>query len=254
MAFPARLRFRLVRIIVVVVGASAFAWSISAIRTYRAAAAFANPAFRILAGDRFDPEQLNALTQQIEAVPVGALRPAALSDIAIIRLRLAEAAVQSGNAQLAASALDSLHEAVETALEGSPASSFMWLTDYWVRSLRSANPTNGLKSLGMSYTEGSNEGWIAVRRNPLVLSAFSSLPDDLAEQVLTEFAGLVRSGFYEEASNILAGAGGIVRDKLLNRLVQVDEGDRRLFAKALESKGLDDVVVPGVEVPSSRPF
>lgn len=251
---PARRQLRLVRILVVVAGVCAIAWSISAIRIYRAEPAFANSASAILAGDQFSPEQLKLFTQQVEAGPVGSVRSVALSNIAIIWLQLAEAAVQSGDAHLAASALDKLQVAVAAALQGSPTSSFMWLTDYWARSVRSGNTADGLKSLGMSYALGANEGWIAFRRSPLALSAFTSLPDRLAEQVLAEFVGLVRSGFYEQASNILAGSGESVRDKLLNRLVQVDDDDRRRFAKALASKGLDDIVVPGVEMHSSRPF
>jgi hypothetical protein len=251
---PARRQLPLVRILVVVAGVCAIAWSISAIRIYRAEPAFANSASAILAGDRFSPEQLKMLTQQVEAAPVGSLRSAALNDIAIIWLQLTEAAVQSSDAPLAVSALDKLQVAVAAAIQASPTSSFMWLTDYWARSVRSGNKADGLKSLGMSYALGENEGWIALRRNPLALSAFTSLPDKLAEQVLTEFTGLVRSGFYEQAANILAGSGESVRDKLLNRLVQVDDDDRRRFAKALASKGLDDIVVPGVEMHSSGPF
>ena len=251
---PARRQLRLVRILIVTAGVCAFAWSIFVIRLYRAEAVFVNPASGILAGDRFNPQQLAVLSQQIEAAPVGSLRSEALSDIAIIRLRLAEVAVQSGDAHLAAGALDKLQVAVAAAIQGSPTSSFMWLTDYWVRGVRSGNPIAGLKSLSLSYGLGANEGWIAVRRNPLALSAFTSLPDKVGQQVLTEFAGLVRSGFYEQASDILAGTGGIVRDRLLNGLVQVDDNDRRRFARALESKGLGNIAVPGVEVRSSRPF
>lgn len=251
---PARRKLRLVRVLVAAVGVCAIAWSISAIRIYRAEPAFANSASAILAGDRFSSEQLKMLTQRVEAAPAGSLRSVALNDITIIWLQLAEAAVRSGDARLAVGALDKLQVAVAAAIQASPTNSFMWVTDYWARSVRSGNKADGLKSLGMSYALGANEGWIALRRNPLALSAFTSLPDKLAERVLTEFAGLVRSGFYEQAANILAGSGESVRDKLLNRLIKVDDDDRRRFAKALASKGLDDIVVPGVEMHSSRPF
>src|SRR6185437_2139853 len=126
---PARRQLRLARILVVVAGVCAIAWSISAIRIYRAEPAFANSASAILAGDQFSPEQLKLFTQQVEAGPVGSVRSVALSNIAIIWLQLAEAAVQSGDAHLAASALNKLQVAVAAALQGSPTSSFMWLTD-----------------------------------------------------------------------------------------------------------------------------
>jgi hypothetical protein len=240
------------RTLIAAFGVCAIAWSVSAIRVYRAEADFANPALRILGGDRFSTEQLDTLKQQIETAPVASLRPTALSDIATIRLRLAEVALQSGNAQLATVAFDKLQAAVATALEGTPTSSFLWLTDYWIRSTRSGNPADGLNLLGMSYAEGPNEGWIAVRRNPVALSAFPSLPSELANEALGEFARLVSSGFYSDAANTLAGVGWPIRDKLLARLTGVGEGARRRFAKALEAKDLDGVKVPGVEEHTSQ--
>lgn len=252
MALSGKLRFRPTRILIAACGICAIAWSASAIRAYRAEDAFANPALRILGGDQFTPEQLDILKRQIEAAPVASLRPDALSDIAIIRLRLTEVAVQSHNAQLAAAAFDNLKAAVAVALDGTPTSSFLWLTDYWSRSVRSGNPADGLKSLAMSYGEGPNEGWIAVRRNPVALSAFPALPAQLADQAINEFARLVSSGFYADAANTLAGAGWPIHDKLLARLTQVSEGARRRFAKALEAKDLDGVTVPGLEKQSSQ--
>jgi hypothetical protein len=251
-ALSGKLQFRPTRILIAACGICAIAWSAYAIPVYRAEDVFANPALHILGGDQFTPEQLDALTRQIEAAPAASLRPTALSDIAIIRLRLAEVAVQSGNAPLAAVAFDKLKAAVAVALDRAPTNSFMWLTDYWSRSVRSGNPADGLKSLAMSYGEGPNEGWIAVRRNPLALSAFPSLPDQLADQALNEFARLVSSGFYGDAANTLAGAGWPIHDKLLARLTQVSEGARRRFAKALEAKDLDGVTVPGLERKSSQ--
>lgn len=251
MISPRKLPFSVGRIFIAALGACAIAWSASAIRVYSAEAGFADAALRILGGDRFSPEQLNTLTRQIEATPVTSLRPTALGDIATVRLRLAEMAVQSSNAQLAAAAFDNLKAAVAVALDGAPTSSFMWLTDYWTRSVHSGNPDDGLKSLGMSYTEGPNEGWIAFRRNPVALAAFSSLPEPLENQVLSEFARLVSSRFDLEAASALAGPGWPVREKLLASLASLSENDRRRFAKVLEAKDLDGVVIPGVNKQSS---
>ena len=250
--FPEKLPLLSTRILIAIVGACAVAWSTFAIRTSAIGAAFAGPAMHILAEDRFSPEQLNALTRQIDETSAVSLRPAALSDIAIIRLRLAEVAVQSGNAQLAAAVFDNLQTAVAAALERAPTNSFMWLTDYWAHSVRSGNPADGLKSLGMSYAEGPNEGWIAIRRNPVALSAFPSLSERVANQALDEFANMVKSGFYPEAANILAGPGWRIHDKLLARLAPIDGHDRRRFAKELETKDLKGVVVPGID--HRRPF
>ena len=88
----------------------------------------------------------------------------------------------------------------------------------------------------------------------MALGVFQSLPTDLAEQTLSEFAGLVRSGLYADAANILAGPGWAVREQLLSHLVQVEEAARRGFARVLASKDLSGVTVPGVDESPSRPF
>jgi hypothetical protein len=229
-------------------------WASSAILAYRAEGEVANLSRQILLGEKFSNEQLNALKLRLDAVPTVSPRPSALSNIATIRLRLVEATLASGQAQAAASSLDDLETTVRAALAGNPTNSFLWLMDYWLHKLRSGNAIADPKLLRMSYLLGPNESWIAVRRNPIALSGFSSLPNDLAEQALAEFAGLVRSGFYMDAANTIAGSGWAVHERLLSRLVQVDEDNRRRFAKVLESKDLSGVTVPGVDERPSRPF
>jgi hypothetical protein len=252
--FPEQVPVWTTRILTAMFGICSIAWAICAIPVYRAEAAFATAAQHILSGDKYSPEQMNMLKLRLDAAPASSLRPSALGDIATIRLRIAETGLTSGNVQLAGAGFNDLETAVTAALAESPTNSFLWLTKYWLENTRGGNPTADLKFLRMSYELGPNEGWIAVRRSPLALSAFLSLPDGLAARVLTEFVGLVRSGLYFDAANILAGAGWPVHDKLLASLVKVDEGGRRRFAKALESKDLDGVVVPGVEERPSRPF
>ena len=143
---------------------------------------------------------------------------------------------------------------VSASLAQSPSSSFMWLIDFWLKHLRRESVDSDLNLLRMSYWSGPNEGWIAIRRNPLALGVFKSLPNEIAEQALSEFVGLVRSGLYADASNILAGPGWAIHEQLLSRLAQLEEADRREFARVIASKDLDGVTVPGVEERPSRPF
>lgn len=254
-SFPVRFRPGLTRIFTATFGVCSIAWVVFSLPVFRAEAVLASPAQHILSQDKYSPEQLKEFKLQLNATAAGSLPPSALSDIAIIRLRLAEADLTSGGkAKDAAASLDELQAAVTAALSANPKSSFLWLTEYWIQNARGADPNTAFKFLRMSYAMGRNEGWIAVRRSPLVLSVFPLLPNDLAEQALDEFAGLVRSHFYPEASNILVGAGWPIHEKLLGRLVQVDEEDRRRFAAILALKDIDGVVVPGVEKRPSRPF
>lgn len=234
-------------------GICAIAWAIAAIPIYRADAPLAGAAQRILSGDKFNAAQLSAMKHQLDAAPARPLQASALNSAAIIRLLLLEDELKVGNRQPSAPDLAELQMVVSAALAQSPTGSFMWLTDLWLKRLRGESVDSNLDLLRMSYWSAPNEAWIAVRRNPLALGVFPSLPSELAEQALSEFVRLVRSNLYWDASNILAGPGWAIHEQLLSRLVEVDEADRRGFAKALAFKDLD-VTVPGMDQRPSRPF
>jgi hypothetical protein len=247
-------RFGSARILTAACGICSIAWAISSLSTYRTEGLLASYAQHILSGESFSAQESSGLRDQLDTTRASSLRSLALANVAVVRLRLAESELKSGKPQIVGSDLAVLEMAVTAALAGSPTNSFLWLTEYWLQRNRAGTPEGNLKYLRISYLSGPNEGWIAVKRNPLAMSAFSSLPPELVEQVLSEFVGLVRSRLFLDASNILAGPGWAVREKLLHRLVQVKEADRRAFAKVLESRNLDGALVPGMGEPSSRPF
>jgi hypothetical protein len=252
-SFHGKFRPGLTRILTAICGACSVAWTASVISSYRAEDGFTSAARNILSMDKYSPEQLSELKQRVDTAQTGLLRPSALNDIAIIRLRLAEVGVASGNAELADASLNNLDPAVIAALAANPTNSFSWLTEYWLQGERAGDPKPGMKFLRMSYLLGPNEGWIAVRRNPLALSSFSSLPAELAGQTLSEFAGLVRSRLYTAAADILVGPGWAVRDRLAGSLADIDKDRRREFASVLENKDIEGVSIPGVgESPSFR--
>jgi hypothetical protein len=242
------------RSFIAIFGICAIAWAIDAILVYRTGAPLADTARRILSGDKFNAAQLSAMKRQLDTAPARPLQASALSSVAVIRLLLLEDQLKAGNRQPSASDLVELQRVVSAALAQSPTSSFMWLTDLWLKRLRGESADGDLNLLRMSYWSGPNEAWIAVRRNPLALGVFPSLPSELAEQALSEFVGLVRSGLYADASNILAGPGWAIHEQLLSRLAQVKEDDRRGFARSLAFKDLVGVTVPGVDERPSRPF
>ena len=242
------------RTLVATFGICAIFWAIDAILIYRSDGALADTAQRILSGGKFNAAQLSAMKRQLDTVPARPLQASALTSAAVIRLLLLEDELKAGRDQPSAADFIQLQMTVRAALAQSPTNSFMWLTDLWLKRLRGESTDGDLNLLRMSYSFGPNEAWIAVRRNPLALGNFKSLPSELAEQALSEFVGLVRSGLYADASSILAGPGWAIHEQLLSRLAQVDEADRRGFARVLASKDIDAVTVPGVEERPSRPF
>jgi hypothetical protein len=104
----------------------------------------------------------------------------------------------------------------------------------------------------MSYVVGPREGWIAIKRNRFASALHPQLSPDLREAVLQEFAALVASGIYEEATGILMGPSWPFRERLLERLASVDYRDRLRFANVLAQGGYD-IAIPGVEAVPQRP-
>jgi len=230
-----------------------FAWLYGAVPVISSQAAIADVATHILAGETYKPETMDALTAAVDKEHRAAVRGSFLNRVAVIRLRNAENALKPGG-EGAAAKLASLRQATEFSLANSPDDPFLWLVRFWTEDkTRGVTPAQ-LDLLRMSYKTGPREGWIAAKRNGLALAVFAQLPPDLAEQVLAEFAGLVSSGFYIDAANVVAGPGWPQRKQLLARLADVKDRHRREFARFLYAKDVEDVRVPGIEPPPPRPF
>lgn len=232
--------------VIALFGIGAIVWAVSAITVYQAEAGLADPAQNILQGEIYTPDQLDQLRSRLGAVQGRVVRASTFSDAAVIWLRLSDTAFVSKSG-LPISMADDLDRALGSALATTPTASFLWLAEYWLQTVREGTAERGANLLRMSYKFGPHEGWIAQRRNRLALAVFTSLPDDLAKQVPAEFVGLLSSGLYADAADILAGTSGAARDVLLARLAEVDIGDRRRLARALEAKKLDGHIVPGIE-------
>lgn len=237
----------LARSLTIAAGICAILWSVSVFPVFRLESPLSDAEQRILSVETFNDAQLDAIKGQLPQSPDEHFSVSGSISSAVIRLRLLERELQSAQAT-DAPGLPAAERAVQDALAKSPTNSYMWLAEYWLKHRRDEPVSDGLQLLDLSYRTGPNEGWIAQRRSPVALSAFASLPKELAQRSLSEFAGLVRSGLDADAANILAGPGWPVREQLLRGLAQLDESDRRRFAHALEAKDLEeDVVVPGLE-------
>jgi hypothetical protein len=234
--FPARTA--VVRLPIAAVALGAIAWAAFAFPKFWSEAVFVQIAPHVLAGEAYKPGILDSLVARPE-IYVPAVRPSALSKIAVIHLRRAEETIASGAPDIDPR-LDVLRQAVDESLASAPGDSFLWLVLFWLDNTRYGFSPEHLADLQMSYSLGPNEAWIAAGRNRLALALFPALPADLAESTIGEFVGLVRSGLYRQAADIVAGPGWPIRNVLLARLKDFKEPDRRYFAKLLEARNIDD--------------
>jgi hypothetical protein len=230
-------------------------WGTVELPVFRQESSIVRIAIGIVAGEPFKGDTLARQLSIIDSIDKSAYcRPTLLRSAAIIRLREVETLVRTGERSKLDPQMKQLDNSIRTSLACSPADPFLWFALYSVESTMNGFKSAYLNFMRMSYQLGPNEGWIAQNRNQITLAIFSALPPDLAQAGTSEFVGLVRSQFYSKAGDIIAGPAWPIRDLLLARLGNINEADRRAFAKLLYEKGFDANLVPGIEPPRQRPY
>jgi hypothetical protein len=194
---------------------------------------------RILVGDVYKYEILLKQASLVDPAQRPELcRPLTVRSAAVIRLRLAEI---SDNAALgpALARTNLAVDAIRQSLACSPADPFFWLALY------ALEPSAPLKYLTASYRLGPNEGWIALKRNPVAFANFDELPKDLRRIVVQEFVRIVEmDNAIEDAVKIFVGPAWDYRELILSQMDQVPLEQRQQLQAALTGAGYD-VLVPG---------
>jgi hypothetical protein len=208
---------------------------------------------RIIQGEPYKPEVINRQMPVIEAIEASTwCRPRAAQSVAIARLRLAEQSLGERVAEPAArKAMDALDDALRRSLVCAVADPLLWLVLDWAEDGKSS-PEQRARYLDLSYRVGPNEGWIALKRSPIVLARYEELPSSLKDRAVEEFVGLVDSEFYRDAAAILAGPAKDLQPILIPRVAALAPRKRSAFAVALRDLGLE-ITIPAISHDSSGP-
>lgn len=209
---------------------------------------------QIIDGAPYNTETLRRVVPRVEDIErSSSSRPSALHAAMLVRLRLLEDAIASGERRaINVRAADTRHS-IDRLLQAAPTDAFAWLILFWVENLAKGFDPAHLKFLELSYRLGANEGWIAIHRSRLALGMLDILPPDLAAHAVAEFVSLVDSGFYKDAAAILMGPGWEVRDKILPKLDGASAINRQLLDRYMMRQGVA-VNVPGVSRQPDRPW
>ena len=167
------------------VGLVGIVWGVSEFPALRQESTIKKIADRILVGDVYKYEILLKQASLVEPTQTPELcRPLTVRSAAVIRLRLAEI---SDNAALGPAPVRTnlAVDAIRQSLACSPADPFFWLALY------ALEPSAPLNYLTASYRLGPNEGWIALKRNPVAFANFDELPEDQRRIVVQEFLRIV---------------------------------------------------------------
>jgi hypothetical protein len=241
-----------VRAAFVVVGLGAIAWASNVLPVFWSERNLHAIARHIVAGERYSPDVMAQIDARI-ADGAFIAQPSALEDVAIIRQREAETALNGGG-QGADAAVAALGVAIDRALAAVPTSSFLWLMRFWALNHADGFYPENLANLEESYATGPYEGWIAIERCRLAVAVFPDLPNELSDAAVADFVGLVRSGLFSQAADILAGPGVPFKAVLLEALKPVSLSTRLRFSQTLIGRDLGDFIVPGIETKSDRPW
>jgi hypothetical protein len=239
------------RIFLLAIGCGALLWGSFVFPIFWRESQIERIAPRLVDGESFKPELLASLLSTVD--PNEPCRADALRSVAIVRLRVVEEALSTGQRLTIDSELHALNDTIRRSLACSPADPFLWMILAWNDAALNGFQPEQLTFLRLSYRLGPGEGWVATRRNGFALSIYEKLPADLAEDALDEFAHMLASGFYWDPVRIFTGPGWPVRDKLLAHLNDVPLQQRESFAKTLYREGYD-IEVPGVPRPDPRPW
>ena len=241
------------RSFVVILGCIAIVWGIIVLPVFWQESSTERIAGLVIAGDPFRPEILARQLPNIDRIErSGHCRPAALRSAAIIRLRMAETEMSKNGREQIGGHLKSLSSVFRSSLSCAPADPFLWLVLYWVESTQNKFKHEYSKYLRMSYQLGPNEGWVAIKRNPVAFANYEGLPPDLATNAISEFLALINSKFYEQAVDIFSGPAWQLRNAIIPHLATLPHRNREAFARAVYNRGLD-VKIPGIEPPNSKP-
>ena len=103
---------------------------------------------------------------------------------------VAEDAASSADGSVLDAKMEQARAAIRASLACSPADPLLWIAVYWIDKFRDGFRVEQLDELRMSYRLGPNEGWIAIKRNPVV---FDELPTDLADYAIREFVRILET-------------------------------------------------------------
>jgi hypothetical protein len=243
-----------IQIVFVVFGAIAIWWGIVEMPTFWHESSVERIARRIVGGEPFKSETLNGQLPRIHSLEESSsCRSSAMQSAAIIRLRIVESEISSGNKSQINESLNALRSSIRKSLSCSPADPFLWLVYYWIQSTQYGRTSEQMEYLRMSYQLGPNEGWIGLRRSRFVFAIFEQLPPDLAEDAINEFVGLLEMGLYEQAAEIFTGPAWHVRNVVLSRLKALPERRLEPFVNAVHRRD-HEVDLPGINTPARRPW
>ncbi len=243
-----------IRAVCLCLGAAACFWSAAVLPVFIRSVGLEELANRVVSGDSYQMETLVGLKPRLAAVEQApACRGADMRSAAVIRFRVAEETMLSGERQDIDKDLQALRQSLRQALSCTPSDAFLWFALYWATMNLDGFGSEPMNYLRMSYQLGPNEAWIAARRCPGALAILDVLPPDIQQAAIAEFLVLIRAPLVDTAINILTGPGWHVKDRLLSAIATLPLRTRENLDHQLRARGFE-IAIEGVAPPRPKAF
>lgn len=202
---------------------------------------------RVASGDQYDVSVLRRVAEATGRSTGVFCSDRLRRDALLIRSRLAEISLAAGEIAQIDQRYDDVRSAATALLACSPGHALGWLAFFWTDlQTGRAGTAETQEMLRRSYRFGPHEFWVQVRRNPLALATYDTLPDDLKAAALDEFVDILQAGGFVQAASILVGPGSHLAPTLRDRIAPLSEYTRRMLALQLRTMR-EDFAVPGIE-------
>jgi hypothetical protein len=213
-------------------GAAAIFWALSVLPYFNVERDIRATADMVRRGEAFSPSMADVAAANL-AADVPYLRASMLPYAEIIGVMNFEHA----GANPSSASASKFVAFTKANLARNPTDGLAWLSLFWLDTLSGQTPTaRAYDYLRMSYRQMPNEGWIAEKRNSLVLRYFTVLPADISAAAVGEFVHLVRSYLYNKAAEIFVGASPDARNALSHGLEDLPADQLAIFAAALRER------------------
>jgi len=216
------------------VAALGLVWAILVLPTSEAADQFGYLGSQLLRSENFSSTTFSQQLADIAAQSLSDCDTHSQTALALMEMRLTEAALRSGKIDQFDQLSRSLEARSRRVLSCAPRESFIWLLAFSLETLHGRLTEQTFNFLAMSYETSPNEGWIAIRRNFVGMPLLLNMPTPLRDSFLNEFGQLIRNGFQHEAALSYSAASSPIQSYLRTQIEQLDSAQQQGFWNAFQ--------------------
>jgi hypothetical protein len=172
--------------------------------------------------------------------------------IALIELKLAEAALSEGRSEDADAHLDKASSKAKGQIACSPTNGYAWFVAFWSEFLAGNLTEYKWRYVDLSYRFAPHEAWVALIRLPLLARIWSIVPAERRPLLLDDFKMLVKEGYVPQCARLYAFAPSELRIEIGRILTKIPETKKQQFNASLRRYDVEPIATAKGESDTER--